>query len=144
MSLVASKPADEIRETWQSRALRTATGKLQRVLLVALAKEYPQALTTLLLVTFGTTEFSRPFFSGYATIAPSGRIVCEVIGDDYETNGKRTVEVYRTENLFIYEMRKLADELKLVDKDRTEMFTVLQKWVASDRRINLHGEKKAS
>lgn len=142
MSLLAQKHTDEIREMWQSRALAAAAGKLRKVVIVALAKEYPGALETLLRVTFpGFADIDRPFFCGYASVDPAGRIVCEMIDRD---GFKRKAIVYPSEEPFIYAMRKLADGLKLNDRDRIEMFAVLQKWVASDRRIGPLGQRLAS
>ena len=135
MSLLAKKHADEIREMWQSRALRAATGKLRKVLIVALAKEYPAALTTLMRVTFpGFVDLDAPLLVSYAHIAPDGSVVCDVVKRD---GTRRLTRIYDSEDLFIYAMRKLADELKFNDHDRVELFTVLQKWVASDRRLKL-------
>lgn len=140
MSLLAKKPADEIREMWQSRCLRATTGKLRKVMITALAKEYPAALVALMKVTFpGFIDFDRPFFTSYAAIYPSGRLVCEMMDKD---GTKRLVAAYRDQNEFLYELRTLADTLKLNDADRVEMFTVLQRWVASDRRYDIHNEKK--
>lgn len=139
---LAKKHADEIREMWQSKALRASTGKLRKVVIVALAKEYPAALVVLMKVTFPNfIDLARPMFISYATIAPSGRIICDMIDRD---GSKRKVAVYRSEHIFIYEMRKLADEMKLDDKDRVEMFAVLQKWVTRDQRVGIFGEKLAS
>lgn len=139
---LAKKHADEIRQMWQSRALHASTGKMRKVLITALAKEYPGAMVTLMKVTFpGFVDFDLPIFLSYAHICRFGTIVCEMM----EKHGvRRTVCVYRSENAFIYDMRKLADKLKLDDKDRVEMFTVLQKWVASDRRVGVMGHKLAS
>ena len=136
--ILKDKLVDEIREMWQARVLAGSKGKLHHVVLVALAKAYPSALQTLLRA-LGAVDISRPFFCGYASIAPSGRLICDMIDTD---GSKRKVAVYRDENEFIYEMRKLADELKLVDSDRTAFFEVLQKWVTRDERINVHGDKK--
>jgi hypothetical protein len=142
MSLVASKHADELRQTWQSRALHASGGLLRRVIICALAKEYPGVLETLLKVTFpGFRDLSRPIFTSYAHIALDGAIICTMIDRD---GAKKKVKVFDNEERFIYQMRKLADGLKLADKDRVEMFTVLQKWVASDRRIGQFGQKLAS
>lgn len=140
MIITRDKAAEEIRLMWQARALLSSKDKMQRVLLVAIAKEYPAAFKTLLRA-IGITDINRPFLCSYATIAPSGRIVCDMI----EKSGiKRTVAVYQNENEFIYDMRKLADEIKLDDKDRTEMFTVLQKWITKDQRVGVFGERVAS
>lgn len=134
------KVAEEIRQMWQARALLESKDRMQRVVLVALAKEYPQALQTLLRA-IGIEDIQRPFLCGYATIYPSGRIVCDMIQKD---GSKRAVAVYHSENEFIMEMRTLADQMKLADRDRAEMFTVLQKWVSSDKRVGVFGQKLAS
>jgi hypothetical protein len=142
MSLLSTKHADEIRDMWQSRLLVASHDKMRKVVIVALAKEYPGAFVTLMKVTFpGFVDFDRPFFSSYASIALSGRIVCDMIDKD---GSKRKIAVYRNEDEFIYEMRTLADRLKLSDKDRIEMFTVLQKWVVSDQRVGILGNRLAS
>ena len=145
MSLLANKPADEIRDMWQSRVLREADGKLQRVLLIALAKEYPGDLLRLLRATFGTEEIGKPFYSGYATITASGHIVC--MQHDVDSNylvWKGIVKVYDSEEQFLKQARRLADSLKLSDVDRINMFIVLQKWVAADQRVGVNGERLAS
>lgn len=138
MSLLAHKHADEIRGMWQSRVLKAADAKLQRVMLIAIAKEYPADLLLLLRATFGTAEIGKPFYSGYATILASGRVVC--MQHDVDSNRlvwKGVVKVYDNEDQLISQTRRLADKLKLSDADRIEMFTVLQKWVARDDRIKL-------
>lgn len=139
---LAQKHADEIRQMWQSRALKESSGKMRKVVIVALAKAYRDALAVLVRVTFpGFVDFDRPFFASYAHINIDGRIVCDMIDKD---GSKRQVSIYDSEDHFIYDMRKLADKLKLADKDRTEMFTILQKWVASDKRVGIFGQKLAS
>ena len=142
MSLVASKHADEIRELWQSKALRASSGKLRKVLITALAKEYPGALVTLMKVTFpGFVDIDLPMPLGYASIEIDGSITCEMM---FKDNVKGLARLYENENAFIYDMRKLADEMKLDDKDRIEMFTILQKWVSSDKRVGVFGQKLSS
>lgn len=141
MSLTRKKHSDEIRNMWQSRALRQSSDKLRKVLIVALAKEYPQAIDTLLKVTFpGFVDIDLPMFISYAHIDLGGNIVCDMIDKD----GVKVVAQIGTEDSFISAVRKLADEVKLDDKDRSEMFTVMQKWVASDQRVGINGERLAS
>lgn len=136
-----SKPAEQIRDMWQSRALTMATGKLRAVLTVVLAKEYAAAFPILWRVTFGQQDVPRPFISGYATVVESGRLVADVTGDD----GKQVpTAIYRRKEDFTSAMRLLADILKLTDKDRAEMFSVLQRWVVADKRVGPHGERLAS
>lgn len=142
MNPFAGKIADEIREMWQARALREAKGRLQRVLLVVFAKEYAAALPVLLRVAVpGFTDIKRPFLSGYATIMPSGRVVCDMTCADGVV---RTTAVYDSISGFIHELRAFADQLKLDDRERTEMFAVLQRWVVADQRVDHMGRKLAS
>lgn len=142
MNKLARKHADELRQMWQSRALRASHGKLRKVLITALTKEYPEAIVTLAKVTWpGFVDFDLPLFLSYAHVGPDGCILCDVMDKDKR---RRKVRVYDSENHFIYETRKLADSLKLPDAERIEMFAVLQKWIASDRRYGIHGEKLAS
>lgn len=142
MSFLARKHADEIREMWQSRALRASTGMMRKIIITALAKEYPAALVTLMRVTFpGFVDLNRPIISSYAHVEIDGSIVCDVIDRD---GSKRPHKVFDSEGDFVGAMRNLADLLKLGDDDRKEMFRVLQKWVASDKRVGIMGQKLAS
>jgi hypothetical protein len=139
---LADKHADEIRAMWQSRALRESAGKLRKVVICALAKEYPGAMVTLLHVTFpGFIDIDRPMFVSYAHVGLDGAVMADMVDRDGK---KSAMRVYESEERFIYAMRKLADGLKLADRDRIEMFTVLQKWVASDARVGIHGQRLAS
>ena len=135
------KSAGELCAMWQSRALRVSTGKMQRVLMVVLSYEYAAAMPVLLRATFqGFTDIERPFLSSYATIMPSGRVVCEMIDSD---GTKKQVAIYESEEKFTTDMRDLADKLKLSDTERAEMFKVLARWIVKDMRIGLHGERLA-
>lgn len=144
MTLASKMGAHEVRETWESRALVAAEGKMQRILLAAIRAEIREDLLLLLLrETFGQIEIKTPFYRGHASIVPSGHLVCEVV--DRDANGlvwRGTVKVYDNENRFLYEMRKLADKLKLSDEDRKDMFRVLQKWITKDERFDLNNEKR--
>jgi hypothetical protein len=145
MSPFKGKVSEEVRQTWQCRALIEADSKLQRVMLIALTKEYPTDLLRLLQVAFGTIEIPDKFYSGYARIVQSGQVVC--MYHEKDGNGlwwKGFVPVYDSEEKFRGDMRRLADRLKLDDADRIEMFAVLQKWVARDERVNEEGHKLAS
>lgn len=142
MSELLHKHADELRDMWQSRALRESKGTFQRVLLAVFAEAYPTALETLLMVTFkGFTDISRPFLRGYAEITPAGWVVCDQIDRD---GAVRRTAIYENEARLLWDARKLADKLKLSDKDRTELFDLLRKWIAADRRVGPHGERLAS
>ena len=136
------KHADELRAMWQSRALAISSGKLQRVLTVVLSYEYAAAMPILLKATFpGFTDIARPFLCSYATIYPTGRLVCEMVDRD---GSKKAIVVYKNEGEFTAEMRGLADKLKLSETERKEMFAVLRRWVVKDMRVGPHGERLAS
>lgn len=136
------KHAEELRQMWQSRALAASEGKMQRVLMVVLAYEYAAAMPVLLAATFpGFTDIERPFLSSYATIVPSGKVVCQMVDRD---GSKKTVAIYDSKDKYVADMRALADKLKLSDKDRAEMFGVLQRWIVADMRVGPNGERLAS
>lgn len=132
------KKLDEMTQMWQVRALREAKDKISRVLLVVFAKEYAAALPILLRVAIpGFEDIQAPFLSGYASIMPSGRLVCDMTCSDGLI---RKTEIYHTTDEFNSDMRRLADKLKLSDEDRDEMFMLLRKWIVSDLRIDQHGK----
>ena len=136
------KHIDELRQMWQSRALRESNGKLQRVMMVVLSYEYSSAMPILLKATFpGFTDIQRPFLCSYATIVQSGKIVAEMIDID---GSKKAVAVYDSKDKFLADVRSLADKLKLDDLEREEMFSALQRWVVKDMRVGPHGERLAS
>jgi hypothetical protein len=136
------KHVDELREMWQSRALRESSGKLHRVMVAVMSYEYSSAMSILLKATFpGFTDIQRPFLCSYATIIQSGKVVADMIDVD---GTKKTVAVYESKDKFVAAVRELADKLKLTDAERDEMFTVLQRWVVKDMRIGPHGERLAS
>ena len=137
MSIV-KKHVDEIREMWQSRALRGSSGQIRAILIAAIAKEYPAALEILLKATFpGFVDIARPMIISYAYIDIGGRIIATMIEAD---DSKADVVVFENEGEFIMAMRRLADGLRLDDADRIAMFQVLQKWVKSDLRFNHLGK----
>lgn len=134
---------DQLRETWQSRVLREAVNStLERIFLAVFAEAYPGALKILLAATFpGFTDITRPFLRGYATVTRSGWVVCNMICTDGTI---RKAAVYESQDRLLSDARNLADKLKLSDKDRTEMFDLLRKWIASDLRVGVNGERVLS
>lgn len=142
MSPFTGKNAHEIREMWQSRALREARYVTAFVLGCAMMNEYSAFMPLLLRVTFPDFKDVRlPALTGYATIWPSGRITCMLI----DTNRRRRpVQVYDDESHMLYDFRALADRLKLKDGERQEMFDVLKKWIVRDMRVGPQGNRLAS
>lgn len=133
-------PAAQLRETWQCRVLQHAKDRAFYVMLAALCAEYHVGVKILLSAAHpGFSDIKPPLLAGYATIAPDGSIWCYLI--DEERNLK-AVGVYQNEHKLAYEMRKLADKLKLNDRERLDMFTVVEKWIVQDQRIDEHGRRK--
>ncbi len=141
MSALWSKPAGELRDTWQARVLAAAKGTTQAVAIIILAQEWPTVMPVLLRVVFpGFTDLKRPFLIGYARIWTNGAVLCPAMFDD----GKRTIRLYDNADQMNREFRDLADKLKLSDADRAELFRVLKRWVVCDHRIGVNGERLAS
>lgn len=139
---LAKKHADEIREMWQSRVLRASAGKLRKIVISAFAKSYRDALKTLLAVTFeGFQDIDRPIIASYGHIATDGSVIADMVD---RAGVKRKTRLYESEGRFLYEARKVADELKLSDDDRRQMFGVLQRWIVSDQRIGTEGQRLVS
>jgi hypothetical protein len=125
----------DIRDTWQARCLTAAHGMTAAVLLSVLAHNYDDALLPLLQVVFpGFTSITAPFFCTAAKVSKSGHIVADMV----EKTGRirKDFVVYRDETEMRDDFRKLADDLKLSDTDRRELFAALQKWVVADRRLD--------
>lgn len=138
---------EQILEMWQARAMRAAPGRIGRVLLQSMKLEYIGVTTTswMTLLTWVFPGFDGhlkpPLFVGHARIELSGRITTMV----YDNYGLfRREAIYRSKDEFISEARKLADRLALSDPERVAMFALLAKWISSDLRIGLHGEKLVS
>lgn len=136
VDLSAAKHAQELRESWQGRALAaTRTKALGMVVLSVLAHNYDEAMHTLLLAVFpGFKSISAPFLSTAGRIAKTGHVMADVV----HRNG--TIEKNRAIFLDAADMqshfRRLADELKLSDDDRREMFGAVQRWLVADYRID--------
>lgn len=141
MNSLLNKPAQELRDMWQARALAETKGRLFIVVLAVVTHEWPTALTILMRVVFpGFRDIERPFICSYATITATGKVIADVVPRD----GRRRPQIiYDTEGEMVKDFRDLADRLKLNDTERVEMTGVLKKWVAADRRINHMGEKVA-
>jgi hypothetical protein len=145
----ANKSEEQIRSSWQGRALALSAkenGRMFRVLVRSLLNEYTGVTYNtweyvLKLSIPGFVDLDRPLLLGYARAELSGRITTQYInrnGDPFR------VAIYRDKAEFVSEMRRLADRLKLGDRDRTAMFDTLKKWITEDKSIGVHGEKLLS
>lgn len=134
--ILALKHAQELREGWQVRALIATRRKpLGMVVLSMLAHTYDEAMPVLLRVAFpGFTSIAPPFLTTCGKIDKTHAIVADVVG----RTGKieKNVAIFQHASDMQGQMRRLADELKLPDEQRIEMFNVAQRWIVADRRID--------
>lgn len=127
--------AQELRETWQARALAQAEGKTAAVLLSILAHSWDEAMPVLLRAVFPNfTSIGTPFLCSAGKIAKTG-VVCA----DMVTNNAQIVtmaQLYDSERDLEKDFRELADTLKLGDSDRVEMFAAIKRWIVCDFRLD--------
>lgn len=132
----------EIRETWQSRALyATQTDPIGMVLLSVFAHNYDEPAPgrdwtwrALMAVTWGDDYVTPPFLGSAGKIDKSGRIVADVVWNE---GGKTKNEpLFRNSRSLEKTFRKLADKLKLADADRRELIDIVKKWVVCDYRLD--------
>jgi hypothetical protein len=125
----------DIADSWQARVLMGSAGKLNAVVLSVLAHNYDDALLPLLQVVFpGFTSITAPFYCSAAKVTKAGRIVANLVQRDGTI--MKDAEVFMGEMVMQHEFRALADNLKLSDRDRVELFAAVQKWVVADRRLD--------
>jgi hypothetical protein len=134
--ILARKYAQELRDGWQVRALiATRRRPIGMVVLSMLAHTYDDAMPVLLRVAFpGFSSIAPPFPTTCGRIDKTGAVVADVVG----RTGKieKNVAIFQHTADMQGQFRRLADELKLPDDQRTEMFTVAQRWIVADRRID--------
>lgn len=137
-TVLRSRHAQQLRDDWQCRLLAETRGKAAAVVLVMLANMYYEALEVMLRVVFpGFVQIKPPLYTGFATIKPTGVVVCDYM--DADQHVYRNVIVYDSEDDLIKEFRDIADRLKFSDEDRAAMFAMIKKWVSRDERIKVEG-----
>jgi len=134
------KHAQDLRASWQGRALAHAQGRMMVVISSVLAHTYDEAMAVMFRVVqpkcwdvFRQT-LRTPFLCSAAKINKNGQIVADVIL--YDGAVKQTKVIFASELDFQTEFRKLADALKLSDHERREMFAVAKRWVVADTRLD--------
>lgn len=138
--------AQDLRQTWQARALYGATGKNRAVVRAVLFHNYAQAMPILLRVVFGNTPLGnvgvRPAFSGTAKIDKGGRVIANVASPAGEL--VPDVVVFDDHQALTWTFRTIADKLKFTDAERIEMVEAAKRWIVADERIDHMGRKLAS
>lgn len=111
---------DWSREGWRFRAIETTRGN-------------STTIGTLLLAVIGRHSRRPPWFGPTCVITPDGYVLSNFV-DRYGTMHPAAL-VCGIEDM-IDGFRRLADRLKLNDKDREELFDQLKKWVSVDHRAD--------
>lgn len=126
-----------LRDTWQGRALaETRYEPLGMVVLSVLAHSFDEVLPDLLRATFPDfVGISTPFICSAAKIDKRGRIVADVVWEDYCFPSSNE-PIFRDLRHLEREFRRLADRLKLSDVDRILLMAAAKKWVVADRRLD--------
>lgn len=139
MLAIEKRLAFDIRSTWQARVLLAAQAKgegvIAAVALSVLSHNYDDAMLPMLQILFpGFQSIQAPFLCSCGRVDKSGAIVADLV----ERTGKitRNYRFYRDEIALRDDFRRLADELKLNDADRIEMFGAVKRWVVADRRLD--------
>ncbi len=129
--------AFDLRASWQVRALGEAQGGEFAVVLSVLGHAFPEALPVImhLLIPDWDGKAPGPYLITCGKIAKDGTIVADVHDPRTGVITKDAV-LYLSEIQLRDEMRRLADKLKLADRDRLEFFTALKNWVVADRRLD--------
>lgn len=129
--------AFDLRASWQVRALGNAQGTAFAVVLSVLGHSFPDALPVVmnLLIPDWDGRAPGPYLISCGKIAKTGAIVADAIDPRTGTVTKDAV-LYENEIALRDDMRRLADTLKLVDRDRIEFFTAIKHWVVADRRLD--------
>lgn len=126
----------ELRHTWMSRALRASHREHRgTVILSIIADNFDGALLTLMQVTFpGFKSIHPPFLCSSAKVAKDGRIVADMVN----CFGciEKDVGLYASETALRDDMRRLADQLKMTDAERIDLFKCVRRWVVADRRLD--------
>jgi hypothetical protein len=129
----------DIRDTWQARVLVAAQQKMEGVIgavtLSVLAHNYDDAMLPLLQCVFpGFQSIRPPFLCTAGKVDKTGAVVANLV----ERSGKivKNFWLYRDEIALRDDFRRLADELKLNDSDRVELFAAVKRWVVADRRLD--------
>lgn len=131
------KLAFDLRGSWQVRALGHAKGVDFAVVMSVLAHSFADAVPVVmhLLIPNWDGKPIGPYLITAGKVDKTGAIVAYVVYPNSERIEKNAV-LYLSQVHLRDAMRKLADELKLADRDRIEFFTAIKNWVVADRRLD--------
>ena len=127
--------AADLRQCWQGRVLAHATGKMAAAVLSVLAHNFDDAMPVLLRIVFpGFTSIAAPFFCSAAKIAKTGHVCADMVTRDGQVI--RMAAIWRSTRQMESEFRRLADQTKMDDDERRQLFAAVKKWVVADFRLD--------
>lgn len=129
--------AEELRTSWQGRALASTNGKgaMLAVLMSLFADAHDTALPFLMRAVFPEWHgVYTPFLCSSPKIDKAGRVIADIM----LKGGVKNVGyvVFESEDQMQTVFRRLGDWLKLSDADRVEMFDMVRAWVKADMRLD--------
>ena len=141
--LAIERHAQDLRRTWQARALAETKDKTRAVIRAILTHSYGEAMPILMRVVFPNLRGEwLPMFVGTAKIIKHGIVICAV--RNHERMMVPNVPVYESTEKMLWAMRKVADQLKFTDAERIEFIEATKRWIVADERIDHLGNKLAS
>lgn len=115
----AEARAEQVRASWQYRA-------------IAVLKSHTTIAGCILLAALKRRPSNPPFFEGQAVINRVGGIYADLyidgLGRAWAQQPVTSVTALREK------FNRVADDLKLSDEERKEMFLALQSWIRKDER----------
>jgi hypothetical protein len=136
---IETRLAFDLRASWQARVLLAAQEKTDGVIgavaLSVLAHNYDEAMPVLMQVLFpGFESIKPPFLCSAGRVDKGGAVVADLA----EKSGQivKNYRLYPNEIALRDDFRRLADQLKLPDSDRVELFAAVKRWVVADRRLD--------
>lgn len=125
----------DLRDCWQGRVLAAAKGSTRSVVLSVLSHTYDEAVLPLLQALYpGFNGILPPFLCSAGRISRGGKVYADMVTKTGQQ--VRRVIVFSSETALQNAFRHLADEVKLTDAERVEMFAVVKKWIICDYRID--------
>jgi hypothetical protein len=98
-----------------------------------LCHSYEESAVVLYQLLFGSEKVQAPYLESCGRIDKNGTIVARVRCRDAVI---REQVIYSGEIALRDDFRRLADQLKLCDADRVELFGCVKRWVVADRRLD--------
>jgi hypothetical protein len=126
--------AEELRSTWQYRALFNTYGVHRAVMLSIIDTSFTDSTELLMTVLLSCPPpYQPPFLCSAARIEKDGGIYAYYVD---KWGRKRYGAFFTSEASCQTQFRRLADRLRFDDAERTALFAAINKWIASDRRLD--------